>query len=99
MGETQMAQLEEWFTSKESTLTRDMQCLYRRHVHNDTHSFIYADTMCISTHRSTFEQTETILTEALHNLADYYERNHLHANPDKTQTCDFHLKNREASRK
>ena len=25
--------------------------------------------------------------------------NYLRANPDKTQTCDFHLKNREASRK
>ena len=28
-----------------------------------------------------------------------YERNCLRANPDKTQACAFHLKNREASRK
>ena len=68
-------------------------------VHNETHSFIYADDLCIATQRSTFEQTETILTEALQNMGEYYERNHLHENPDKTQTCGFHLKNREASRK
>ena len=34
-------------------------------VHNETRSFIYADDLCIATQRSTFEQTETILTEAL----------------------------------
>ena len=70
-----------------------------QHLHNETRSFIYADDLCIATQRSTLEQTETILTEALHNLGEYYERNHLRANPDKTQTCAFHLKNREASRK
>ena len=42
-------------------------------VHNETRSFIYADDLCIATQRSTFEQTETILTEALHNLGEYYE--------------------------
>ena len=68
-------------------------------VHNETHSFIYADDLCIATQRSTFEQTETILTEALQNLGEYYERNHVRANPDKTQTRAFHLKNREAIRK
>ena len=66
-------------------------------VHNDTRSFIFADDLCIATQRSTFEQTETILTEAVHNLDKYYKRNHLRANPGKTQTCTFHLKNREAS--
>ena len=66
-------------------------------AHNETLSFIYADEMCIATQRSTFGQTETILTEALHNLGEYYERNHLRANPDKTQTCTFHLKNQEGS--
>ena len=47
----------------------------------------------------TFELTETILTEAPHNLAQYYERNHLRTTPDKTQICAFHLKYLEASRK
>ena len=32
-------------------------------------------------------------------LGEYYGRNHLRATPDKTQTCAFHLKKREASRK
>ena len=67
-------------------------------IHIETRSFIYADDLCIATQRSTLEQTETILTEALQNLGQYYKRNHLHANPDITQTCAFHLKNREASR-
>ena len=39
------------------------------------------------------------LTEALQNLDEYYERISLRANPDKTQTCAFHPKNREASSK
>ena len=68
-------------------------------VHNETRSFIYADDLCIATQRSTFDYTETILTEALNNLGDYYERNHSRANHDRTQTCAFYLKNREASRK
>ena len=68
-------------------------------LHNETRSLIYDHDLCIATQQRTFKQTETILTEALHNLDEYYERNHLHANPDKIQTCAFHLKNREASRK
>ena len=68
-------------------------------VYNETRSFTYADALCITTQRSTLEQTETILTEALHNPGEYCEMNHLRENPDKTQTCTFRLKNREASRK
>ena len=45
-------------------------------VHNETRSFIYADDLCIATQRSTFEQTETILTEPLHKLGEYYKRNY-----------------------
>ena len=55
------------------------------YVHNETRSFIYANNLCIATQRSTFEQTETILTETLYNLGEYYERNHLCTNPAKTQ--------------
>ena len=94
-----MAQSEEWFTSKECSLTRAIQCMYDQHIYNATRSVIYADDLCIATQRSTFEQTETILTEALHNLGEYYERNHLRETSDKTQTCDFHHKNRKARRK
>ena len=43
-------------------------------VHNEIRSFFYADDLCIATQRSTFEKTETILTVALQNLGEYYER-------------------------
>ena len=68
-------------------------------VNNVTRNFIYADDLCIATEHSTFEQSETIRTEALQIMSVYYERNHLRANPDKTQICAWHLMNREASRK
>ena len=35
----------------------------------------------------------------LEHLDQYYKENHLRANPDKTQTCSFHLRNRETKRK
>ena len=91
-----MAQSEEWFTSMEWSLTRAIQCLYKRPACTQGDTQLHP---CITTQRSTFEPTETILTEALHNLGEYYERNHLRANPDKTQTSAFHIKNREANRK
>ena len=87
--------------SKESVLSPVLFYVYTNDqpLYNEACNFIYADDLCIATQRITFEQTETILTEALLNLGEYYERHHLCANPDKTQTCAFHLKNREASRK
>ena len=79
-----MAQSEEWFTSRECSLTYAILCIYKQPVDNETRSFSWADDQCIATQRSTFERTETILTEALHNLdGEYYERNNLRANPDK----------------
>ena len=44
-------------------------------VHNDTRRLLYAEDMCVATQRSTFEQTKTIITEAIQNLGEYYERN------------------------
>ena len=89
-----MAHSEEWVTSRECSLTRVIQCYTNdQHVHNETRSFIYADDLCIATQRSTFEQTKTILTEALQNLGEYYDMNYLRANHDYTQTCAFHLNN------
>ena len=46
-------------------------------VHNETRSFIHVDDLLIATPRSTFEQPETIPNEALQNLGEYYEMNHL----------------------
>ena len=52
--------------------------------------------LCIAAQEDTFNKVETILTTALTAIGDYYIRNQLRANPDKTQTCAFHLRNREA---
>ena len=65
-------------------------------IHKDTRSFIYD--LCIATQDASFEKTESTLSAALESIGDYYEKNHLRANPDKAQTCVFHLKNRKANR-
>ena len=67
-------------------------------IHKDTRSFIYPDDLCIATQDASFEKTESTLSAALDSIGDYYEKNHLRANPDKTQTCVFHLRNRKANR-
>ena len=67
-------------------------------IHKDTRSFIYADDLCIATQDASFEKTESTLSAALDSIGDYYEKNHLRANTDKTQTCVFHLRNRKANR-
>ena len=67
-------------------------------IHKDTRSFIYADDLCIVTHDASFEKTESTISAALNSIGDYYEKNHLRTNPDKTQTCVFHLRNRKANR-
>ena len=67
-------------------------------IHKDTRSFIYADDLCIATQDASFEKTESTLSTVLDSIGDYYEKNHLRAKPDKTQTCVFHLRNRKANR-
>ena len=57
-----------------------------------------AMTSVYTSQENTFEAVEANLTSALDELLLYYERNHLHANPAKTQVCSFHLKNHEANR-
>ena len=67
-------------------------------IHPNTRSFLYADDLCIASQKSTFEEVEKSLGEALEGLVPYYATNHLRANPDKTQITAFHLKNRDATR-
>ena len=55
--------------------------------------FIYADDLCIATQADTFEVIEERLTSALQQLSLYYTENSLNANPGKTQSYAFHLKN------
>ena len=66
-------------------------------IHKDARSFIYADDLCIATQDASFEKTESTLSAALDIIGDNYEKKHLRANPDKTQTCVFHLRNRKAN--
>lgn len=65
----------------------------------NTRSFIYADDTAVAAQGNTFEEVEMKLTATLEDLADYYDNNHLKPNPDKTQVCAFHLRNRQARRK
>ena len=55
-------------------------------------------TISVTSQENSFEAVEANLTTALDELLLDYERNHLHANPAKTQVCSFHLRNREANR-
>ena len=68
-------------------------------VHNNTRSFIYANNLCIATQDASFENTKSTLSVELDNMGEYYARNHLPTNPEKTQTCVFHIGNRKANRK
>ena len=52
-------------------------------IHKDTRSFIYADDLCIATQDASFEKTESTLSATLDSIGDYYEKNHLRANPDQ----------------
>ena len=79
-------------------LCEKQKCVTNQPIHKDTRSFIYADDLCIATQDASFEKTESTLSAALDSIGDYYEKNHLRANPDKTQTCVFHLRNRKANR-
>ena len=64
-------------------------------IHKDTHSFIYADVLYITTQDHSIEKIEA---SALDNIGAYYNRKHVCDNIDKTQTCAFHLRNREDTR-
>ena len=68
-------------------------------VHKNTRSFICADDLCIATQDASFEKTEPIISDALYDIGEYYDRNYLRANPEKIQTCVSHIRNREDSRK
>ena len=52
--------------------------------YNGTHSFNYADGLCVTTQQPSFEEVETTIEESLNVLTQYYRSNNLRANPDKT---------------
>ena len=67
-------------------------------LHDRTHSFIYADDLCVTAQYSSFTEVERTIGDALDKLTQYYRSNSLRANPDKTQVTAFHLRNKEAKR-
>ncbi|KAL1445918.1 hypothetical protein WDU94_000020 [Cyamophila willieti] len=62
----------------------------------NTRLFRYADDSAVAAQASTFVEVENILTRSLETLSTYFSQNHLRPNPQKTQVCAFHLKNRDA---
>ena len=60
--------------------------------------FIYADDLCLATQANDFGTIETRISEALKVLTAYYRSWSLNPNPGKTQTCFFHLRNKDAKR-
>ena len=61
--------------------------------------FLYADDLCITSQNKSFEMVEQHLRKALPILTLYYQNNRLKSNPEKTQSCLFHLRNHHATRK
>ncbi|KAI5742625.1 hypothetical protein M8J77_009365 [Diaphorina citri] len=68
-------------------------------VDPDTEHFIYADDTAVAAQGNTFEQVESKINKSIKTLAEYYDQNNLKPNPSKSQTCAFHLNNKEAGRK
>jgi len=59
-------------------------------------AFLHADDLCTTAQAKSFDEVETAIAGALSALSAYYSENHLRANPSKTQSCVFHLRNHEA---
>ena len=67
-------------------------------IQDRTRNFIYADDVCLTAQYSSFTEVETTIGDALEELTQYYRSNSLRANPDKTQTTAFQLRNKEEFR-
>jgi len=57
----------------------------------ETKHFLYADDLALALQDTTFEIVERKLTRSLQELTNYYIKNQLRPNPDKTQICSFYL--------
>lgn len=49
--------------------------------------------------RCYLKKTEAYLLKAVEELSIYYAKNQLKPNPNKTQSCNFHIKNRQTEQK
>ena len=67
-------------------------CTNGHPLHDGTHSFIYADDLCITAQYSSFTEVESTIGDALDKLTQYYRSSSLRANPDNTQVTAFYLR-------
>ncbi|CAG9114277.1 unnamed protein product [Plutella xylostella] len=72
--------------------------IYTNDQPQDLSSFLYADDLALATQTKSFEEAEDNLGAALEGLGKFYEDNALKPNPSKTESCVFHLRNRQAQR-
>ena len=95
-----MAESEEWSSPRKCAITCALQHLHKWPTqYTTTLGVSSTQTTCVLRHRMHhLRRPESTLSAALDSIGDYYEKNHLRANPDKTQTCVFHLRNRKANR-
>ena len=70
--------------SSHSDPRKALNCRYDHIIGpSDTRSFLYADDLCIASQKSSFEEVEKALSDALADLVPYYALNHLRANPER----------------
>lgn len=60
--------------------------------------FGYADDWAIAAQHRNIEETESILTSDIATLGEYFRRWRLQVNASKTETCCFHLHNKQAGK-
>lgn len=60
-----------------------------------TNQFLYADDLAITAQDISFEKVQDKLTRTLESMNVYYTNNQLKTNPNKTQVCCFHIRNRD----
>jgi len=68
-------------------------------IPNNTKHFLYADDLAIIAQVTSFEKVQDKLVNTLESMNEYYNKNQLKPNPNKTQVCCFHLRNRDAKKR
>lgn len=66
--------------------------------YQNTSRFLYADDLALTCQAKDFRDVEQHLSAALDQLHLYYEANSLRPNPAKTESCAFHLRNRDSAK-
>jgi len=67
-------------------------------IPNNTKNFLYADDLAIIAQDTSFKKVQDKLVNTLEAMNEYYNKNQLKPNPNKTQLYCFHLRNRDAKK-